>query len=144
MPCICAVGELLGVAIAVTNELSACATGPSTPISTVTAAPAIAPPIARQSRLPIMYAAIPITSWGLAIAAVNPSANPAAPGVSRRQSDVGGGQADDGDTVPLPLEKEQPGAEARQRDEHDRHAGEPGQRRGPRRGAGHQPEREQR
>ena len=97
---------------------------------------------ARQSRRPIMYAAIPITSWGLAIAAVNPSANPAAPGLSRRQSGVGGSQPEDGDTVPLTLEEEQPGPEAGERDQHDRHPRQSWQRRRPRCGASHQQERE--
>ena len=81
VPCICAVGELLGIAIAVRNEPSDLGPAPISPIARLAAAPRIAPRRARQSRLPIMYAAIPITSWGLAMAAVNPSANPAAPGL---------------------------------------------------------------
>ena len=77
---------------------------------------------ARQSRLPIMYAAIPITSWGLAMAAVNPSANPAAPGRVAAPEGVRARQSEYGNAVPLTLEEEQPRAEPGQRNEHDRKA----------------------
>ena len=52
---------------------------------------------------------------------------------------IRGGQPKHRDSVPLTLQEEQPGAEAREGDQDDRHARQARQRRRPRRGARHEP-----